>query len=325
MASAGAAADPSLLVSSLEATPVLLGALSGDCPPQQAWRPPEPGEWSLAEVVRHLVEGDRDTFLPRLRRMLAEERPVFEARRGAPGAAADLPALLRAFQAARGEVVGILGSLDARGWRREGVSPSRGPLSIAEYARTMAEHDTEHLRQIHGVREALGLRPRRAEARLALPLSEVIAAVERGPEDLRAVAEGLTPGQLRHRPLEGEWSMKEVMAHLLKVERDLFLPRLRRLAREERPRFERFDPDGWASERDHREGDFAEEWRLFAAVRRETVTFLRGLPPGAADRIGLSAYFGPVTLGQYATHVAEHDQEHLLQLARCRAAALEAT
>jgi uncharacterized damage-inducible protein DinB len=109
------------------------------------------------------------------------------------------------------------------------------------------------------------------------------------------------------------------MAHLLKVERDLFLPRLTRLASEDRPAFASFDADAWARERDHREGDFQDEWRRFAGARAETVALLKSLPESAAGRIGFSGFFGPVTLGEYATHVADHDIEHLGQIADARA------
>jgi uncharacterized damage-inducible protein DinB len=313
--------DLAFTVARLRATPFLLRALTRDCPPARAWTPPAAGEWSIAEVVRHLVDGERGAFLPRLRRMVAEDRPVFQSGRGSAGDDADLDTLLAAFEAARRQSAGVLGSLDDTGWRREGVSPSRGPLTIAEYARTMADHDTEHLRQIHAVREHLGLLPRRCEARMELPLGEIVAAIRDTPARLESVALGLTPDELRHRPREGEWSMKEVMAHLLKVERDVFLPRLRRTLEEERPVFDSFDPDAWAAERDHRAGRFEDDLSAFTAVRRHTVVFLEGLPAGAGERVAVSAYFGPVTLAQYATHVVDHDLEHLTQLTACRAAA----
>ena len=316
--------EQSLVVLSLEVTPRLLAAMTADCTSALAWTPRGPGEWSIALVVRHLMEGDRDTFLPRLRRMVAEERPVFDKKGGAYTEGRDLPAMVAVFETARGEAVRTLKSLDAEAWRREGVSPSRGSLTIAEYARTMAEHDIEHLRQIHEVRETLGLMPKRAEAKLALPLTEIARAITAGPERVRELADGLTDGQLRHRPRDGQWSMKETMAHLLKVERDVFLPRLGLMASEHRPVFERFDPDAWAAERDHREGDFAEEWRQFSALRDETVALVRSLSPAAAGRLGLSSFFGPITLAQYATHVVDHDIEHLAQLSACRAAALTA-
>jgi uncharacterized damage-inducible protein DinB len=261
--------ERAIVVASLRATPGLLRHLTADATPAQATTPPAPGQWSIAEVVRHLVEGDRDTFVPRLRRIVAETRPSFDARRREAGDAADLATLLDVFAKARGQAVELLGGLDDAGWRREGVSPSRGALTIESYARTMAAHDTEHLQQI---------------------------------------------------PEEGEWSMKEVMAHLRDLERDLFLPRLRRILEEERPQFESFDPDVWARSRDHREGSFERDLEEFAAARAQTLAFLAALPDGAVARLGLSGYFGPVTLAQYATHVVDHDLEHLGQLRDGRAA-----
>ena len=312
--------DRELVVANLAATPNLLRLLGEDFSPDLAVKPPRSGEWSVTEVVRHFVEGERDTFLPRLRRMLAEERPVFPSRdRQASADRSDLATLLGAFESARGEVIKILNGLEPPQWAREGLSPSRGAVSVEAYAATMAGHDTEHLQQIHQVRSALGLRPKRTEARVALPLAEVAAAIQPLPGKIEALSRGLSAEQLRQRPREGEWSMKEVMAHFLKVERDVFLLRLKRIVNEDRPRFESFDPDAWAAERDHRQGDFMDDWRRFAEARAETVAFLKGLPPAVADRIGLSGFFGPVTLAQYATHIVDHDLEHLAQLQACRA------
>ena len=74
--------EQSLVVLSLEVTPRLLAAMTADCTSALAWTP-RAGGWSMGHVVRHLMEGDRDTFLPRLRRMVAEERPVFDKKGGA--------------------------------------------------------------------------------------------------------------------------------------------------------------------------------------------------------------------------------------------------
>ena len=81
-----------------------------------------------------------------------------------------------------------------------------------------------------------------------------------------------------------------------------------------------FDPEAWAAERDHRQGDFMDDWRRFTEARAETVAFLKSLPSAAAERIGLSGFFGPITLAQYATHIVDHDIEHLSQLQAGRAA-----
>src|SRR5947208_8486294 len=142
--------DTVLLIANLSSTPGLLRRLTEDVSPEQATGSPTPGEWSIAEVVRHLADGDRDTFLPRLRRMLAEDRPVFESRpREASADPLNLPTLLTVFESARSEAVKILNGLEPHAWLREGMSPSRGAVSVEAHAATMAAHDIEHLGQIH--------------------------------------------------------------------------------------------------------------------------------------------------------------------------------
>jgi uncharacterized damage-inducible protein DinB len=311
--------EQSLVVPSLTVAPHLLRGLCGDATSEQIWAHPTPGEWSIGDVVRHLLAADQRVFVPRLGRMIAEARPTFASIDDVLASGRELGPMLDEYDAERSRLVGLLESLAPEGWLREGVIP-RGPVSVASYANVIAEHDIEHRRQIHDLRQALGLKPKRAEAKRPLTLAEVIEAIAAGPERVRRAADGLTAAQMRQRPRAGDWSIKEIMAHLLKVERDLFLPRLTRLASEDRPAFASFDADAWARERDHREGDFQDEWRLFAALRAETVALLRGLPENAAGRIGLSGFFGPVTLGEYATHVADHDVEHLGQIAEARSA-----
>ena len=310
--------DRELIVANLRAAPSLARGLLSGATEEQAWTAPARGEWSLGDVYRHLVEGERDTFLPRLRRMLTETRPTFESRRPAAAERVAAASLVDAFDAARRVSVTILERLPAADWRRPGVSPSRGEVSIETYARTMAEHDTEHLRQLQAVRATLGLLPKRCEARQPLTVEALVAELRATLPRLSAIAEGMSGEQLLRRPKDGEWCIKEVMAHLRDLERTLFLPRLQRIVSEDRPVFGSFDPEAWARERDHREGRFEDDLATFAQARRETIAFLEALPLDAAARIGLSGYFGPVTLAQYATHIADHDLEHLGQMTDCR-------
>jgi hypothetical protein len=57
------------------------------------------------------------------------------------------------------------------------------------------------------------------------------------------------------------------------------------------------------------------------ASLRATAGLLQAVAAAAFARPGLSGHFGPVTLGTYATHVADHDREHLAQMRECRCAA----
>jgi hypothetical protein len=127
--------DSSLVVPTLEATPGLLRSLTRDCPGERAWTAPRPGDWSMGAVLRHLVEGDRDTFLPRLRRMVEEDRPVFEQRGPRAEGARDLLALLAAFETARTEALRILGARQPRL-----AAPGREPEPGPDHRRRLRAH-----------------------------------------------------------------------------------------------------------------------------------------------------------------------------------------
>jgi hypothetical protein len=92
--------DRDLLIARLAAVPGLLRELTLDVLGPDASTPPAVGEWGAIDVVRHLVEGDREKFLPRLRRMLAEDRPVFAPTALDPGDVSDLPTLVACRRAA---------------------------------------------------------------------------------------------------------------------------------------------------------------------------------------------------------------------------------
>lgn len=310
-----------LLVARMDAAPRLLREMTADVGGETALRPPKAGEWSITEIARHLVEGDRDTFLPRLRRMLTETRAVFDKSAPPRNDDSDLPTLVAAFASAREQVVKTLRGLDDAGWRREGVSPSRGALGVETYATTMDAHDTEHLRQIQDVRATLGMRPKRCEARMPMPLADVIAAITTTPARLGPLAAGLTDAQRRHRAAPGQWCLNEVMAHLLHVETEVFQPRLRRMRDEHHPVFPPFSPEPWARERDHAEDPFDVSLAGFERARQATLKLLNGLSAADGERLGISGTFGPLSIVQYATHVTEHDIEHLAQTADCRRAA----
>src|SRR5262249_56128883 len=104
----------------------------------------------------------------------------------------------------------------------------------------MDGQETEDVRQIQAVRATLGLTPRRCEARVALSMPELRDALAVIPDRVAELAAGLDARTLRERPEPGEWSMKEVLAHLMELESRLFLPRFRLMATQERPRFEAF-------------------------------------------------------------------------------------
>ncbi len=115
--------------------------------------------WSCAELITHMTEMER-RFLDRLERMVRLDEPrigAFDAdsidapeRQSAYDAMDDLGELRR-------RSVRLLWSLDAGDWRRKGVHPYIGPMTIMQVAREMNEHDLSHLWQLRRICDAYEL------------------------------------------------------------------------------------------------------------------------------------------------------------------------
>jgi carbonic anhydrase/acetyltransferase-like protein (isoleucine patch superfamily) len=123
--------------------------------PDTRWAlPPGPGRWSALEVLCHLRDTDREVFVPRLERMLTEDRPAIEnvdmegldAQRAYRS---DSPrAAHRAWSAWRHALIARLEPLKPEDWRRVGFHSVRGPFPLGEMVRQWVDHDLSHRRQL---------------------------------------------------------------------------------------------------------------------------------------------------------------------------------
>jgi len=119
------------------------------------WRQsPGRGGWSALEVLCHLRDADRDVYVPRLERMLAES-PVLVEDIDMTGWDAQRSyrdqALREAFDTwltARRVLLARLGPLGRADWRRLAFHSRRGPFPLGEMVRDWVEHDLAHRRQI---------------------------------------------------------------------------------------------------------------------------------------------------------------------------------
>ncbi|SRR6266508_1431055 len=128
----------------LSATPAQIESLAQGLSSDQLRQTPAAHEWSISEIVRHLLLGERDVVLPRLRRMREENAPVFQSSLvDQTGFAGDpipdgFDIDLRAFRIVRGETLAFLRTLTEHDWQRLGTTPTRGTLSIEEYTAYLA-------------------------------------------------------------------------------------------------------------------------------------------------------------------------------------------
>jgi hypothetical protein len=111
-------------------------------------RPVRDGEWSVEQVVRHLVAVETDVHQRRLRDLATEAAPVWSWTEPGPWIgepALDLEAVLARFAALRAETLATLRTLDEDGWARAGWHETFGRLDVAGLVRNAVDHDEEHL------------------------------------------------------------------------------------------------------------------------------------------------------------------------------------
>jgi hypothetical protein len=149
--------------------------------------------------------------------------------------------------------------------------------------------------------------------------AELIAAYERGIEDLRSAVAGLTPEQVLSRPVPGKWSTQEVVSHLADTE-VYYTDRIERTIALERPLLMGVDERHYAGKLNYQAFDLAEQIALFTGLRRHAARILRMQPPEAWQRTAVHSETGLVTLRQLVLQAVRHLRHHLPFIAEKRAA-----
>ena len=126
--------------------------------PAQLKRRPQPGKWSIQEILGHLADTEL-VYGFRLRMMLAQpgcpiqayDQNLWAARLGY--GRQPVGALLQRIRLLREGNLRLLGQVP-RSWRkRYGIHAERGRESVERTLVLLAGHDINHLNQIHAIRK----------------------------------------------------------------------------------------------------------------------------------------------------------------------------
>jgi DinB superfamily len=145
---------------------------------------------------------------------------------------------------------------------------------------------------------------------------QLINRLEKFGPVLPAIVEGFSDADLRWKPTEKDWSVLEIVRHLLDEETGDFRRRMRLTIIVPDQPWPEIDPQGWAIARKYNEGSAEDAATRFAAERKASVAFLQGLDEGVWTTAYQHPKFGPIHAGDLLAAWAAHDALHLRQIAR---------
>jgi len=117
---------------------------------------PAEGEWSINEVIGHLIEAERRGFAGRIKIFLASKDPqveTWEQNEVARGRRDDMKStakLVTELERMRAESVAFVRGLKAADLKRGGQHPKVGWLRVEDILHEWVHHDRNHIKQIHG-------------------------------------------------------------------------------------------------------------------------------------------------------------------------------
>lgn len=137
----------------------------------------------------------------------------------------------------------------------------------------------------------------------------------RTADELAAAVRGKDDAVLSKRPDGKNWAAKEVICHLRDTE-ESFMARFDVIMAMDDPKFAAANADRWAEERQYLRNDVTEALAAFRKRREETLRFLRGLKGDQWKRGGIHAVRGRMTVDDFLSLIAWHDDNHQAQLER---------
>lgn len=150
-----------------------------------------------------------------------------------------------------------------------------------------------------------------------LHITEALKAI---PGRVAREVEGLSEGQLRFRPGDGEWSIKEVCGHLRDFA-EINDRRLHRMATQERPLLHGYDQEQLVRERNPQEVEIGTILEELLAHRLRTVALLSELVHANWARQGRHMETGAISIRQFTERIIAHEEMHLEHIRALKAQA----
>ena len=150
------------------------------------------------------------------------------------------------------------------------------------------------------------------------PAADRLKRLERTADELAAAIRGQSEAALARRPDAKNWAAKEALCHLRDTE-ELFMGRFDLIKALDEPKLAPLSPatpDRWAEDRQYLRTDAPAALAAFRRRREESLAYLRALAPEQWTRGAVHPQRGRMTVDDFVTLMAWHDDNHLDQLKR---------
>jgi organic hydroperoxide reductase OsmC/OhrA/uncharacterized damage-inducible protein DinB len=147
--------------------------------------------------------------------------------------------------------------------------------------------------------------------------SEWVDAYVACVDQVRDAVDGLSIDEIKQRPVEGKWSILEVVCHL--TDTDIYhTDRIERILALEKPLLMGVDERPYPERLQFQEQDLDEEIQLMELLRSRTARILRRQPEEAWQRTGVHSEVGLCTVHDMVVKSVRHVQHHLAFVAEKR-------
>jgi DinB family protein len=148
-------------------------------------------------------------------------------------------------------------------------------------------------------------------------ITDLLERFRRGPELVALVLTGVFGEEEDFAPGPGQWTVRQIAAHLADSEL-VCAQRMRQIVAEENPVLMAFDQEAWTRNLDYARRKPKQSLESFRRMRGENYDLLKGLPETAYTRTGNHSERGTITLLFQVELLAQHAEAHARQMQAVR-------
>jgi uncharacterized damage-inducible protein DinB len=149
-------------------------------------------------------------------------------------------------------------------------------------------------------------------------IEQILTMLAAAPARITSLTTGLEPAQLLAPPGPGEWSARDVLAHLRACS-DMWGKYIVEILNQEKPTIKAVNPTTWIKQTNYRELEFQPSLQAFTDQRADLLAVLKALALEDWSRTATVTGAGKPrerTVYTYAQWLANHERSHFTQIER---------